>query len=300
MFCSGGKQPRLAKPFGKIAVHRGCRIGHQPVDGAVIADNVQLAGMVRTVADDLNRRVDQFLERRQLLTVVPRGPHLTGHVIAIDVGPVQLGQPVAVVDNPAGNRACFDMRMGDRGRYDRSGASSPFTMHGLRAFDQTPAVVGPPLYTIDQFPQLPAHITDPKGTRLGIEAHLPRVTEAVRPDLPSRSVELHKGIIAGDRIAPAGIRMVDVDPQDRRKQRRDVLARLPRVRGKRRTAVSGGNVQVTVRSKLQATAVVAARQPTEHQLFAGGIQRGRVGGRDAKTAITECPREDPDRPYKQM
>ena len=103
---------------------------------------------------------------------------------------------------------------GDR-RHDRRRPALPFRVYGLRAFDQAPAVVVSRFDSVDELPKLPPDIADPQVAGLAVEAHLPRIPHAVRPDFAARRFEIRKRIVFGNAVGEPVFRMIDVDPQNR-------------------------------------------------------------------------------------
>ncbi len=78
------------------------------------------------------RRVGQLLLPGDLLAVVAQAPELAGHVVAVDVGAVQLLEALAVVDVAAGDRAGLGVRDRRSAAGSASGRASPSGRTGCR------------------------------------------------------------------------------------------------------------------------------------------------------------------------
>ena len=140
-------------------------------------------------------------------------------------------------------------------------------MYWLLAFEQAPAEVVTRIDLANQLPQFPANIADPQLSRLAVEAHLPRITQAVRPDFAASPVEFDERIIDGDRVGAVGLRPIDVDSQYRGQQVADVLPGVEAIGRKSGAGVTGRDIQHSVRTELQAAPVMPARLPGDDQFF---------------------------------
>ena len=174
------------------------------------------------------------------------------------------------------------MRVGFDGRQDRCRPVFPVGMDRLRPLHDTPAIVAAAFDAIDHFPEFPTHVSGPKITRLLVKTHAPGIAESVGPNLRARPWQIAEGIVCRDSIFLAFIRVVHVDAKNRGKEIAGVLAGLQRIGRIRAPAVAGRNVEVAVRTELQATAIVAARQPRDEDNFAGWIHARRIALGDRK------------------
>src|SRR6185436_13116444 len=111
-------------------------------------------------------------------------------------------------------RGALGVRNLHGGRHNRRRAGLTFGVHRLRSFDDAPTEVVPLVDAIDELPQLPANVADPQIARPAVEAHLPRVAQAVSPGFAAGLVELHERVVGGDRVGPTVLRAAHVDPQD--------------------------------------------------------------------------------------
>src|SRR5262245_40911358 len=88
----------------------------------------------------------------------------------------------------------------------------PLGAEGVVALHDTPAVVAALLDLVDHLPQVLADLAGPQVRTGTVEAELPRLPQAVRPDLPARPLRPDEGIILRGRVALALRRAVHVDP----------------------------------------------------------------------------------------
>src|SRR5262245_47414184 len=93
------------------------------------------------------------------------------------------------------------MRQLDEGREDRRWPDF-LRLDRLRPLHGGPTIVSTFLHSMDRFPKFPADIGDEQLAGLAIEAHPPRVAEAVRPDLrrgaldPDERIVLRDGVVS--------------------------------------------------------------------------------------------------------
>ena len=73
---------------------------------------------------------------------------------------------------------------------------------------------------MDRFPQLPADVADKELARLTIEAHPPRIAEAVSPYLGPCSFHFDERIVFRNGIVLSLVFMVHVDAQNGEKEGR--------------------------------------------------------------------------------
>ena len=279
------EQPARRQGAGELRrVGRRGVVGHEGVDGAgVVVEGVQLAVGVLAEGDDADRRRRDLLQLDEFGPLHFRGPDALRDPVAEDVLADELRELLAAVDVPAGHARAFGVRDFDDGRLDRRRAEFPADVDRLPALDGAPAVVPGPLDLVDEFPQFPAHVADPQFARHLVEAHAPRVAEAVSPDLAAGrlavDVRADERVVLGDRVVFPGVLAVHVDAQHARQQVGDVLAGLEAVRRVGVRRVAGRNVEHSVRAEVQVAAVVTALQVGEQNLLTGRVDPRRFGGR---------------------
>src|SRR5437016_4503758 len=83
----------------------------------------------------------------------------------------------------------------------------------MAAFHDAPAVVAAFFDLVDRFPQILADLAGPQIAGRGVEADLPRLPDAIRPDLAARPLMIGKRIVGGNAVVPGGVGPVDVDAQ---------------------------------------------------------------------------------------
>src|SRR5262249_44437496 len=117
------------------------------------------------------------------LLVVTEHPHAAGVVVAVDVGSVQLGVLLAVVDEAA----CEGTELGgivlDNGLEDWRRPFLAFGPERVASLADAPAVVTALLDEVHRLPQILPDFAGPQIAGCGIEADLPRLANAVAPDL---------------------------------------------------------------------------------------------------------------------
>src|SRR6478735_999817 len=136
--------------------------------------------------------------------------------------------------------------MVDRWGQDRGWTARPLGVSGLPTFEHGPTVISSALDAIEHFPQLPADIANPQIACLAIEAHAPRIAQAVRPHFAARSWHADERVVVRDAVVLSTFGMVHVDSQDGRGQVTDVLAVLEGVGGIRRPRVARGNIEAAI------------------------------------------------------
>ena len=169
------------------------------------------------------------------------------------------------------------MGMVDDRRRDRRGPALALDPHGLGPFHDAPAVVSPALDPEDHLPELPADVADPQVAGRVVDAHLPGVAEAERPDLGADVGRLEERVVGRDPVRQAPLGVIDVDAEDAREQVRAVLSGELAVGGRRIGPVARGNVKISIVAEIEAAAVMPARPEPEEHLLAPGIERGRIG-----------------------
>ena len=125
------------------------------------------------------------------------------------------------------------------------------------ALADVPAVVPPADDDVDLLVPVLADIGGPEGIRLSVEGIAPHVAQAVRPHPPADgAAAIRERVVLGDGVVLAGVFAAHVDAEDLAVQHVQVLG--VRVRVARKAPVTHADVQVAVRSKPQAPAVVVA------------------------------------------
>ena len=166
--------------------------------------------------------------------------------------------------------------------------------NGWLPFLHAPAVVAPLPHRPDHLPEVLADVADPEPSRLGIEAHPPGVAEPERPDLGPRPGVVDERVVLGDRVIPARVGMIDVEPHDDREQVVDPLPGVVDVGAAR--AVAGADVEVAVGPDDRLAAVVPARGPLDDDPLRARQDLSRVFerwsgiARPGSSACPACPR----------
>ena len=214
------EQPRLAQPHGEWLfgpVGLGRRLEAIETTRGLV-DDVQLAGVVGAEPGDVEGRVDQLAVPGGLLAVVPDPPDAPGGPIAVDVDPVQLGQPCAAVDPAAGERTGLAVGMVGRRQQDRVGAGLAACEEEVAPLEETPAVVATLLDQVDLLPGILPVVADPELARPSVVAQPPGITQAVGPDLRPCAGTIDERVVFGHAVIPAAAR------DDRRRSAARTLA----------------------------------------------------------------------------
>src|SRR5262249_9634635 len=144
---------------------------------------------------------------------VAERPDFAGVEITVNVSAFQLLQPLAVVDVAAGERAELGVVVFDDRLEDGRRPLLAFGAEGVAAFRDAPAVVSALLNLVDHLPQILTDLAAPQIASLLVEAVLPRLTQAVGPDLAAGALVLDEGVVLGDGITPVLLGAIDVDAQ---------------------------------------------------------------------------------------
>src|SRR5689334_7271344 len=154
-----------------------------------------------------------MLRRRRAISE-HEAPDEATAVVRVHIVAGELLNPVAAVDESAGNRAAKGVVVRQHWKREarliaRAGveASSPF--------HDWPTVVlagrhGTGLY-VHLLLGILAHVGDVEVIRLRVERVPPRITQSILPDLPPRSQLANEGVVCWDSVWTARI---DIDPQD--------------------------------------------------------------------------------------
>jgi len=113
----------------------------------------------------------------------PNGPHFSAHPVAAEIGAFEFGEFLAVVDEPPVMDRGFGVGERERGgqerwwgrvwrRGGRLGCLPSPTSRSCRLFGRGPTIS----------PQFPADFADPEVAGRAVEAHAPRIADAVGPD----------------------------------------------------------------------------------------------------------------------
>src|SRR5436190_375746 len=118
-----------------------------------------------------------------LLAVVAQQPDAACIIVAVNVGPLQVGQAIGVINVATGQRAELRVFMLDDGRQDRRRAELALRTERMAAFLDAPTVIAAFLELVNRLPEVLAHLADPQVSRRLIEAKLPRLAQAIGIDL---------------------------------------------------------------------------------------------------------------------
>ena len=192
------EQTGVAEFGRKLGVRAAIGIGLNFVDRAkIVVEDVQLAVVRFAKGDESRAAADQFAMRDRLVAVESRTPHAASLPIAANVTAGQLLEPLAAIHVAADDRASVGVRVGKVGRNDRRRAALGVGINRLRALHDAPAIVAPFLDSVDALPQFPTDIADPQIARLPVEAHPPRISQAVGPHFAARAGVFTNGLSAG-------------------------------------------------------------------------------------------------------
>ena len=196
--------------------------------------------------------------------VVLESPELARFVVGVDIGAVQLGQAIAVVDAATGDGARFGVRVLHCWRQDRCLSMRQVGTDDVVAFFDAPAVVAAALHADHHLPELPTDVSYPQRSAYRIECDLPRIAVTEGPDLWAGLFERDQRIVIRYPVGAVFVGVVDVNAQDRAEEVAVVLASVESVWWKWRRCVACRNIEVAVvRPKLEAAAVVAADLPVD-------------------------------------
>src|SRR5260370_29866456 len=106
-----------------------------------------------------------------LLPIVAKHPDAAGVIVAVDVGPDELLELLAMIDEPTGDGpevgvVVFGGRHQEGGRPART-----LGPERVAPFEHAPAVIAAAFHQVNLLPQILADIADPEITRGAIEAH---------------------------------------------------------------------------------------------------------------------------------
>ena len=272
-----GEEAGLAQGAREARVARGRLVGDELSEHPiVISDDVELPPVVLAEGDDLRRALGQEPVRGDLLAVEPRPPDLVRDPVAVDVGADQVRMLRPPVDEPSRHRGPLGVGVVDRRREDGGGPAPGLGADRLPPLHDAPAVVAPPFDPVDELPHLPADVAHPEVARLAVEAHLPGVPEAERPDLGARPAQVAEGVVGGDGVGLPRVGVVHVDPEDGGEEVADVLAGVEGVGRGRAGGVAGRDVEEAVGAELQAAPVVPAGEPSDQDRLARRVDARRV------------------------
>ena len=124
---------------------------------------------------------------------------------------------------------------------------------------------------IDHLPQLPTHVADPEIAGAAVDAHAPRVAEAVGPDFRAGAGCLHERVVGRHSVGLARVLVIDVDAENGRQQVADILSGVEGIGRVRVGAVAGRDVEKAVLAELEIAAVMAAGQPGDDDFLRARI-----------------------------
>ena len=161
----------------------------------------------------------------------------------------------------------------------------------MAPLEQAPAVVAALLDQVDLLPRVLPVVADPELARLPVVAQPPGIAQAVGPHLRPGAGAIDERVVPGHAVIPAGLGMIDVDPQHgalqgHRSAGRSAAGSEPLVPSpvetKRDPVVAEGEV----------AAVVAVRVPLDDQAASNpGRRDAAAAGRpcSATPARSACP-----------
>src|SRR5207248_1558594 len=123
---------------------------------------------------------------------------------------------------------------------------------------------------------------DEQLATLAIEAHPPRIAKAISPNLGPRVFEIDERVVARDGVVLATLAAIDIDPQNRRKQVGNILARVKWIRRVWVCRVASRNVEQAIGAEVEIAGVVTALEKGEDDDLARRINPWRLGIRDSE------------------
>ena len=138
-------------------------------------------------------------------------------------------------------------------------------------------MIAAPADQLDELPEILPHVPDPGLSGDRIEAEAPWIAKTVGPDLLPGPGHADEGIVLGNGIGPARVRPLHVEPHHDRQQVVHVLTGVLPIGAS--GAVSGGNVEVPVRTDDGFAAVVSTGRPLDDDLLRFGTQPRRIAPR---------------------
>ena len=150
----------------------------------------------------------------------------------------------------------------------------PFGPKWVAPLIDAPAVVATALDEIDHLPQVLPHFAGPEPF-LPVEAKLPHLPMAKRPDLASGAGSRDEWIVLGNRVGAVPLGMIHVDAKDRTEHVAEVLTGREFIRDP--AAVPGREIEIALGTESNAAAVVAPRGPFQDDLLGLRVRHRGIG-----------------------
>jgi len=132
-----------------------------------------------------------------------------------------------------------------------------------------------------RFPKVLAIVAHPDLPGLLVDAHAPRVTQAIGPVFRARIGHSYKWVVLGHGVRLRSVRVIDVDAQHAAEKLAQILAAVPPIRIAR--AVAGRDVKHPVVAEDDAAAVMSLRVPLDDRALRLPITRERRLARDGES-----------------
>src|SRR5258706_4764869 len=100
----------------------------------------------------------------------------------------------------------------------------------MAPFIHAPSIIFAPTDEVSCFPEVLTVVADPDLSGLLVDAHAPRITQAVGPVFRSRIGHSNKWIVLGHGVRLRSVRVIDVDAQHAAEKLAQILARVPSIR----------------------------------------------------------------------
>ena len=184
----------------------------------------------------------------------PCPPDFARRIITIDISTLQIGEPLAIVDDTASQRSSFRMRMFQRRFGERRRPQFAVCVEDVTAFIHAPAKVIARLDKINLLPQILTVVTNPNIACFGINGHPPRVSHSNRIRFRSNVFLSDKRIVIRDTVRPVIVGMVDINAEHFGQQ---MIHPLPGQIGVRiARAIAACDVQHSVKAEGRSCSVV--------------------------------------------
>src|SRR5579862_2486930 len=234
------------------------------MNGSFISHEVHLSVVVLSQPSKMKRRLKQFPISNLPVVATTQRPDFSRLVIGINIFAAQFLQSGAAIDETAGNRSGFVVpELINRRRNRTRSARRQIRIVPMFTLHYRPPIVSSALRDDHAFPQVLADITYPEVARFPIETHSPRVAQSICPNFRPRSHYADEWIICRNGISVTEIVPVNIDTQDRSEQIAQILSCLQFIPNA--SAIAGRDIQIPVLPKLDASAIVPAGRPLNHQ-----------------------------------
>src|SRR5688572_8497028 len=110
LFC-GEKNAGFAQQGRELVRSALGRRGDQPIKCAAMIDNEQFTGVADAEGGDLEFGAREFLVPGEPRSIMARAPDRAARVVTINVGPIEFGEALAVINDAAGERAGLGVMM---------------------------------------------------------------------------------------------------------------------------------------------------------------------------------------------